>query len=628
MIPVKIILALAALMALPLSCKTQEYEEEQQEEYEDDGKFVYLDLKDYSSYSGTPTEEELTELWDVLHVASCVQGIVNREKPRVYISYTKEASFNTDDFWWNIYRQPGKWLSGTYVEQTKSVTAVVRKFKSFFKGLVVYDPNVASTSNVASTIAGVEDLIAVRYDPSSNSMYSRLKALGLKEKVWLLNEDGTSKFKKKTEPYEWAIENYLEKGKCSGRYAGYYIDQFWIHNYLSNVGTQHHNLNNQDFFISKKAFFFDLSPWVGEVATDAPNDGTQDGAVFKRILLTIYNQNGGQQFCHIGGFPAWAYKYTNFSTGSWSVGGTHHEGDTEWEMTMLCGAYNAYIDADALGLGILSNASFWQHYPLEESYPQKWVTRDELKAKGYLKEDGTVDESKKYILFYIGDYDSAAWLSQTGRMMWRDDSARGKLPLAWAISPVLADRVPHVMDYIRKNATENDYFIAADNGAGYLNPSMLQEPRKISMLPSGLDAWKEHCSKYYEKWGLTVTGFIIDGHCNPMNTKALDCYASFSPNGIFPQKMSITDRCAALYNNMPIRLSGPTSSDDVSETVSIVLNEIAACNIPFTWYRTVLKSPSWHLQVKEELEKRDPDIVWMDAPSYMELLRCYLEQNQ
>ena len=47
----------------------------------------------------------------------------------------------------------------------------------------------------------------------------------------------------------------------------------------------------------------------------------------------------------------------------------------------------------------------------------------------------------------------------------------------WCISPVLAERVPHIMHNFRTTATENDYFAAADNGAGYIMPGMLQEPK-------------------------------------------------------------------------------------------------------------------------------------------------------
>ena len=49
---------------------------------------------------------------------------------------------------------------------------------------------------------------------------------------------------------------------------------------------------------------------------------------------------------------------------------------------------------------------------------------------------------------------------------------------------------------------------------------------------------------------------------------------------------------------------------------------------PFYWFRVVLKSPSWYKAVKEEVEKTSTNVVWLDGPSYFELLRCYLEEQQ
>ena len=47
------------------------------------------------------------------------------------------------------------------------------------------------------------------------------------------------------------------------------------------------------------------------------------------------------------------------------------------------------------------------------------------------------------------------------------------MPIAWAFNPNLSDRVPYVFDHIYKTKTSNDWFIAGDSGAGYLNPTLL-----------------------------------------------------------------------------------------------------------------------------------------------------------
>ena len=108
------------------------------------------------------------------------------------------------------------------------------------------------------------------------------------------------------------------------------------------------------------------------------------------MLSEAYRLNQDQKMCYIGGFPAWAFKYTDWA------GGSHGDVATEWEFSRLISAYNAFKDADAIGFGALANASFWQHFPLEDQYPQHWVTRDELLARGYLDSAGHVDEARQY----------------------------------------------------------------------------------------------------------------------------------------------------------------------------------------------------------------------------------------
>jgi len=89
------------------------------------------------------------------------------------------------------------------------------------------------------------------------------------------------------------------------------------------------------------------------------------------------------------------------------------------------------MDADALGLGAMANASFFQHYPLENYYPQnKRPTFDNLIRCGFVNSDGKVTPNR-YITFYIGDYDSAAWLYSQGTQIWNEPN-RGKMPLRFA----------------------------------------------------------------------------------------------------------------------------------------------------------------------------------------------------
>lgn len=593
-----------------------------------------FDLK-YTLKADYTDSLQLLSVWDDLHTVSVLQGIVNRKAPRLYVNYVVESAREIDTYWWNKYRRPGQWLADRDTLPVADIEQLVRYFRDDIRGVVVYDPLVASTSNVASAVAGIENLIAVRYDLRPRSLYMRLVVNGpeLPVRVWLVQPDGTPLFtgqgiipqtsrassgSVKNDPYLWFIERYMKTGRCNGAYAGYYIDQKWREAPLQAV-PNHHTLTNHDFFVSRRAFFFDLSPWADEPATDDPGQVPGlDRLTLAELLSEAYRLNKGKQFCYIGGFPAWAFKYTH------RVGGGHEDVATEWEFSKMISAYNAFKDADAIAYGALANASFWQHFPLKKQYPQPWITTAELKERGLLNQAGGVQtEGKNYLIFYVGDYDASAWITQRTPDIW-DDPDRGKLPLMWSVSPVLATRVPMVMHNFRTTATPNDYFVAADNGAGYLMPGMLQEPRDLSGFPDGLDAWARHCGGWYRKFGLTITGFVIDGEAPALNDRGLDCYASFSPNGIVPQKSPLT----RLYKDMPIlRSDHDVNESDPKAAARHLVDRIHARPLPFHWFRNILKSPGWYVEVMKEVKRLDPSIELLDAPAFFELYRRWLREN-
>lgn len=590
---------------------------------------------EYTLNSDLKTPYNVKTAWDDVHTISTLQGIVNRKTPRLYVFLVKNENIDIDRYWWNKYRPKGKWLNGRDTIVYHNITDLVTAYQSVIKGAVVYDPNVAATSNVASSVAGIEDVVAIRYDTSPNSLYSKLVLGGpkLAVKVWLLNKDGSSMFtgsgkipgtsrlssgSAKNDAYLWFLEKYMKTGKCNTLYGAYYVDQQWMKK-PGVANRNHHTLSNHDFFVSRKGFFFDLSPWGDEAATDDPNQkiGT-DLNTLKELLLTAYQQNKGKGYAYLGGFPPWIFKYTQHA------GGSHGDVATEWEYSRNISAYNAFKDADAIGYGALANASFWQHFPLKKKYKQPWVTKSDLQRRGYLTSEGKINfDGRKFYIFYVGDYDASSWVSQTTPTIW-DNPDRGKVPLMWCISPVLEERVPMALDYRRESATKNDYFAAPDNGAGYLMPGMLQEPRPISGLPDGLDAWASHNKPYYDRWDLTITGFIIDGEAPGLNKKGLDAYAKFSPNGIVPQKTSLT----LLHGNMPVmRSDEDVNENDPALAVNHILTRLDKRPIPFYWFRNILKDPTWYVKVVEDLKKKDPKIELLDAPTFFELYRIYLQQN-
>ena len=590
---------------------------------------VYIDMR-YTLKADYKDSMAVIGVWDDLHAISALQGIVNRDKPRLYIEYVENNGCSIDAYWWNRYRRKKEWLHGRDTLMMESVEEVIRYFSPMLRGVVAYDPNVASTSNVASSLAGIDNLLPLRWDTHPTSLYQKLTSGkdALEVREWLIKNDGSPLFtgsgiipgtqrsssgSKKCDPYIWLLERYMKTGRMNGRYAGYYQDQQWRKK-PTNAPINHHTLTNHDFFISRKAFFFDLSPWPDEATDDTTQPTGTDYRTLCELLQQSHALRRGSTPCYIGGFPEWAYKYTK------RAGGKHEDVATEWQFAELISKYMAFKDADAIGYGALANASFWQHFPLRRRYSQSWTSQRKLKEAHYLKKDGKVDTTRNYVIIYVGDYDASSWVSQRAHDLW-DNPHRGKLPMMWCISPVLSERVPHVLHNFRVTSSPKDYFAAADNGAGYLMPGVVEKEGN----PEDIGTWKRHCKKYYQKWGLSVTGFIIDGNGPAMGKKSLDAYREFSPNGIVPQKCELIDN----YRGMPIlRSDYDLVSDNPKEAARVLVERInLRKDVHFHWFRIILKSPEWYVNLVEEAKRLDPSIELVDAPTFFQLMKIYTKKS-
>ena len=549
--------------------------------------------------------EQRREFWDTTHLVVSLQGIVNRDAPRLYIRYVMP----TDDFWWDVMTEPGGWLDGARVEQATDLTDLLERFAPHYKGAVAWDERVPATSNVASTIAGADGLLCLRYDDAPGSLYQRLTAgeEGLPVLVLLLSEGGDPLFtgkgtvpgtalpssgSAKCDAYLWLVEHYLRPGRLTPTTMGYYLDAHWLESCMAGSPVNH-TLTNQDYIIAKGGLVFDLGVWEDETPVDDPDQplGT-DARTLRTILRTAWEAVDGQAMIHVAGFTPWAYKYTDFQIDAWSAGGTHGGVPTEWKYAEILSCFNAYMDADALGLNAMANASFFQHYPLDDHYPQNpKPTRESLTARGILDADGRI-VPRHYFAHYVGDYDAAAWLYQQLPSMWTDPR-RGETPLSWAFNPNLCYRFPLGMAWARAHMTDQDFFVAGDSGAGYLNPGLLSPPRWHSDLPSGMDAWERHCQALFDQWDISVTGFVIDGFGPPLTEDGWDAYARFSPDGIVPQKVDLR----GIHQGMPFIRMGTILYGSTQEAAENIARRFRGPMPDFHVNRSILQRPSWYAEV-------------------------------
>ena len=563
-----------------------------------------LDLKD---------EAQRRRFWDETHLAVSLQGLVNRTEPRLFIRYLKEP----DDFWWQQMTQPGGWLAERPIVRVTTITELLVRFREFCRGVVVWDERVPSTSNLASTIAGCDDLLALRYDERDGSLYRSLTQgpVALPVQVRLLCEDGSPLFtgagqipdtmlpstgSAKCDSYRWLIEHYVKTGKANPQRMGYYLDAFWLKRWQA-AEPENHTLSNHDFVIARRGVLFDLNVWDDEPCVDDPGQepGT-DVETLKQLLRAAYDRFAGNGVIHVAGFVPWAYKYTKHER----AGGTHDAVPTEWRYAEILSCFNAFMDADALGLGAMANASFYQHFPLAARYLQNpKPTRASLQAAGLLDAQGRI-APRCWVAHYVGDYDSAAWLYRMLPKVWRDP-ARGHTPLSWAFNPNLCERFPLGMAWARERRTTNDWFVAGDSGAGYLNPGNLTPPRAHSGLPSGLAAWERHCQRLYDQWDISLTGFVIDGYAPGLSLAGLDAYARFSPDGIVAQQIPRQ----GVHSRMPF-LRMKTDLEGSPAAVARTIQGFSQGTGPrFVVCRSILQTPTWYAQIEQELAKLSGDQV-------------------
>ncbi|MEQ9461500.1 MAG: hypothetical protein RIG82_11180 [Phycisphaeraceae bacterium] len=567
------------------------------------------------------------QAWSLLHTAAALQGIVNRDGSHLFIRFLP----GVDDFWWSTFHEPGAWLDGRKTIRLDWLEDAISLFVDQLRGVVTYREEPYAASNVASTIAGAEDRLPLLIAEATKPLIGRIKKAEpslFDDVLDLVDRNGTAHWETpdeqrhyqatsstKNNAYRWLASRYLAPGKLSAQKLGYYIDSYWLTRpHIQPL--QNCTLTNHDYLISHRSMIIDLNAWNDESAVDEPDQPAGlDLQTLQALLRQLHDQRDSGML-HVAGFTPWAWKYSDNP----GAGSAHHGVESEWELIRILSAYNAYLDADAISLAGMSNASFYQHFPLNQRYPQPRATSDEeLRARGFLDDDGRPLD-RAYIQFYMGDYDAAAWLNQELPRLF-SDPARGTLDLSWAFNPNLDQRAPHAMHYARVHATPHDHFVTGDSGAGYVSPAMFESPRLDPSLADGYETWIEHSLPFYERYDLDITGFIIEGRAPAIGDRGLEAYARFSSGGIIchrhmPEHGLYGDEMP--YARMTADIDGPPA-----DAAKQIMEHVDSEGTQFLTFRSVLKSPTWVADVISALRDLDNNrrLTFMSPSAFMALIR-------
>ncbi len=494
----------------------------------------YFDLNSYMA--AVPNSEDA---YDIANLVCTLQGLVNRNGQRLFVRFMKANGFSsdTDAYWLDYLRQEGGFLAGKELVTVKSPSTLLKLFDSYYNGFAAWDGKVPATVNAVATACGVEDLLPVRYSTVSNSLYYYIKTaeqfankpvkidLGDKftGKGYIYETNTESTGSRKNDAYIWAKQRYLDTEMTNSHMMAYHVDAYSSDTVFAQyTELQDMFLSNRDYYIMNKCFFFDLSPMFGEIPDDDPDQqetevdaelGTIDYRTFSDIM-TAQNKYAAKVDpatpIDVGGFTPWHLKYTRYTNPAASG-----EVACEWETVYQFSIYNAYINADAYGYTAMANASIYSQFPMKTEYKQKVskTIKETLPA--------ATEKGANYLLFYMGDFDSSAWLNTAMIKIWNDEN-RGRIPLCWTFALNISKRAGHVIDMMYNTATENDYFVAGDNGVGYLNPASFDDAAS-SELNGDLDSWAAYNKTAFEKFDIDYLGILITR--KPATREILECYA-------------------------------------------------------------------------------------------------------
>jgi hypothetical protein len=179
-----------------------------------------LDVRPYS------WEEQLT--------AACLQGLVNRVKPRIYLVHEDVS----DRKWLDWYRK-------TYAIRNKELRTfddLLRAFTQEVDGFAVCHEEMIHTMNLAQTWGSLHNAVA-----ATPRIADTLQRLGLDEL-----EDFRGRFKDRIEAYTWGMEHLLPE--CNKRIIGHCCTEGWY----THKGSKYIP-HIKDYLVAAKAFTFDLS---------------------------------------------------------------------------------------------------------------------------------------------------------------------------------------------------------------------------------------------------------------------------------------------------------------------------------------------------------------------------------
>ena len=102
-------------------------------------------------YTYTLAHDGTPETYDESMAVACLQGIINRKAPEVYVHSRKNAR---PQYWLDLLSKDSCWLADRELKSLPDISPLVKQAGKRPNCAVIWDPTVPPSANVATTIAG------------------------------------------------------------------------------------------------------------------------------------------------------------------------------------------------------------------------------------------------------------------------------------------------------------------------------------------------------------------------------------------------------------------------------------------------------------------------------------------
>jgi hypothetical protein len=529
-------------------------------------------------YGYTLAHDGSPRSYDEAMAAATLQGIINRQAPRLYLFSRKD---DRPAYWLKVLSAPGRWLHGKRIVPLPDLGALVRLAGDRLRGAVIWDPAVPASVNVATTIAGVDDAVVLSPEMAARCLGPwKLRVLDDLRGRFTGAETGS----RKNDAYRWAVREYLARGRCSAHLVCLYEDAFTTRA-RGDIGY----VLTRDWAIKNRAFVFDLSPWGDEVPADDP--GQRPGTDLKTygwILAEMLKRSAGRQMTELAGFFAFA-KYSNVP----GHRGAHDPVPTEWETVWLISPHNCYQN---------TVASDCYNQSLHSQAPRRPLVQRRPPA-------GPKLANKAYLAILMADYDSATPLYSFLPTHWNDPD-RGKLPLAWGVNPNLVETYPDLIAHLYQTATPNDHFTADASAAGYMNPNRVRREH--------LPLFVRHNLRFFRETDMTIAPMVLDW--DEPSSAVKDAFREFAPDGFATIVMDLhatggKSPRPQVWKGMAVTnlINSACNFADPAESAEILYSHLKdrPRDAPgFYFFRIVWVGPGQVVQTLAALRRKHPELDW------------------